>query len=228
MGSSLWATILYRPLFNLLLLIYKTLNAESIGWAVIVLIIAIRLLLWPLFSKSVQYQKIMQQIQPELKEIQKKFKGNLEAQGKATMEVYHRYKLHPASYFLLILVQIPVFVGLAGTFYNIKDHITSWPYSSIHLESVPNLSFLGIDLAAPNLLLLIIALSLQFLQSLLIATPSQRKSLTILIAPLIIGFVLHSLPSAFFLYWGVTSLFSIVQQEILRVGESKTAPEKAT
>src|SRR3989344_648386 len=57
MEISFFETILYRPLFNLLFLIYKAVGFESIGWAVLILIVFIRFATWPLFSKSVRYQR---------------------------------------------------------------------------------------------------------------------------------------------------------------------------
>ena len=92
---DLFNTILYRPLFNVLILFYQYLPGHDFGIAIIVLTILIRLILWPSMTKSIVSQKRLSQLQPKLKEIQKKYKGDLKRQNKETMELYKKEKINP-------------------------------------------------------------------------------------------------------------------------------------
>ena len=67
--------ILYKPLFNALIILYNSIPGHDFGISIIILTVAIRILLYPIVSKSVKSQKVLQDLQPKIEEIQKKFKG---------------------------------------------------------------------------------------------------------------------------------------------------------
>ena len=70
--KSTFSAILFQPLYNILVICYVII--PDLGIAIIVLTIGIRFLLMPLTKKSIEAQKKMQEVQPELKKIQKKYK----------------------------------------------------------------------------------------------------------------------------------------------------------
>ena len=92
---SLFDTIFYKPLFNILILFYQFLPGHDFGVAVILLTILIRLLLYPLGAAAVRSQKVFQDIQPKIREIQKKYKDDKEKQLQATLELYKETKINP-------------------------------------------------------------------------------------------------------------------------------------
>jgi YidC/Oxa1 family membrane protein insertase len=80
--------------------------------AIIFLVITIRLILFPLFVKQIKSQRAMQALQPKLKELQEKHKGDRETLQKEMMELYQKEKVNPLMGCLPILLQIPVFISL--------------------------------------------------------------------------------------------------------------------
>ena len=68
--SWLYHTLFHDPLLNGLVFLYQTVALEDLGLAIILLTILIRIILFPVFQKSVRYQMAMQEIQPKLKKIQ--------------------------------------------------------------------------------------------------------------------------------------------------------------
>jgi YidC/Oxa1 family membrane protein insertase len=80
--------------------------------AIIFLVITVRIILFPLFVKQIKSQRAMQAIQPQLKELQAKHKGDRETLQKEMMELYKKEKANPLMGCLPIFLQVPVFISL--------------------------------------------------------------------------------------------------------------------
>ncbi len=93
--KSLFSTFIYQPLYNLLIIFYVII--PDLGVAIIALTVVTRLLLMPLSKKSIESQKKMQELQPELKKIQEKYKHDKQLQGKKVMEFYTEKGVNPAG-----------------------------------------------------------------------------------------------------------------------------------
>ena len=89
---------------------------HSYGWAIILLTVLIRLLVWPLVASSTKSMQRMSQLQPALKKLQEKYKDNPEVFQKKTMEFYSKNKLNPLGGCLPTLVQLPILIALFATF----------------------------------------------------------------------------------------------------------------
>lgn len=232
--STAFHTALYRPLFNALVLIYNFLPGHDLGIAIIILTCIIRMLLYPSTIKSLKSQKALQELQPKIKEIQKKFKDDKGEQGKAMMELYKKENISPLSGCLPVLFQLPVLIalflvlrGLAGNSSSIDANLF---YSFVPVLKEVNHSFLGIvNLTAPNYVLAVAAGIFQFFQTKMITGKSKTSSQKgqkegdfaqimqkqmLYLFPIFTIFILWRLPSAIALYWITTALFSIGQQYI--------------
>lgn len=84
--SSLFTTIFYQPILNLLVFLYNIIPGHDIGLVIVVLTVLIKLVLWPLSQKALRSQQAINKLQPKIKEIQEKYKDNKEEQGKALMD----------------------------------------------------------------------------------------------------------------------------------------------
>jgi YidC/Oxa1 family membrane protein insertase len=86
------------------------------GWtwtlSIVGLVIVIRILLIPLFVKQIKSQRNLQLIQPQIKEIQKKYKGDKEKQSQEMMKIYKETGTNPLASCLPILLQAPIFFAL--------------------------------------------------------------------------------------------------------------------
>jgi YidC/Oxa1 family membrane protein insertase len=86
------------------------------GWtwtlSIVGLVVVIRILLIPLFVKQIKSQRNLQLIQPQIKEIQKKYKGDKEKQSQEMMKIYKETGTNPLASCLPILLQAPIFFAL--------------------------------------------------------------------------------------------------------------------
>src|SRR5438552_12943296 len=89
---------------------------HSYGWAIVVLTILIRILLYPLVAASTRSMQKMAQLQPQLKVIQERYKGDPELFQKKATEFYQKNKINPLGGCLPTLVQLPIFFALFATF----------------------------------------------------------------------------------------------------------------
>ena len=111
-------TVLYEPIFNGLMFIYKETPGIDLGVAIIILTIIIKLILfWPSLS-SIKAQKNLQAIQPKLDEIKKKHANNKEEQSRQLMKFYKENKVNPFSSCLPLLIQLPILWALYRVFWN--------------------------------------------------------------------------------------------------------------
>lgn len=196
---NIFDRLLTQPILNLLALIYNF--VADFGVAIIILTILIRIMLWPLVKRQLHQTKLMRAIQPELKKIKKKSKGNRMMESQMMMELYRERGIKPFSSVLVLLIQLPIFFAIfrvvqifSGAQYNTTNHTSPSEFIYPFLDGfgrIPELLAGGsthlfglIDLTktasgyAPALILAIIAASLQFWQSKqIMPQPSEKKKL---------------------------------------------------
>lgn len=80
--------------------------------AIVFLVVTVRVILFPIFVKQIKSQRAMQALQPKVKELQEKHKGDRETLQKEMMELYRKEKANPLMGCLPMFLQIPVFLGL--------------------------------------------------------------------------------------------------------------------
>ncbi|MDZ7577113.1 MAG: membrane protein insertase YidC [Candidatus Nanopelagicales bacterium] len=123
-----WVLVQFHSLFG-------TIFGESSGisWtlSIVGLVIVIRVLLIPLFVKQIKAQRNMQLIQPQMKEIKKKYEGDRERQSQEMMKLYRETGTNPLASCLPILLQMPIFFALfsvlQGIAMNNPEGVFKWP-----------------------------------------------------------------------------------------------------
>ena len=226
---SLYSEALYRPLLNGLVWFYTELPVEDLGLAIVALTVTIRLILTPILWKAQKAQKSLAALQPEIKKIQDGVKGDREAQGKALMELYKKYKVNPFSGCLLMAVQLPVLIALFHVFQAGLDPAElSRLYSFVSRPDALNTTGFGfLDLTKGNIFLGVVAAAAQYLQTKLTVSapaPSSDRAdfakimqwQTTYLFPALILVWSYTLPAALTVYWTVMSVFGIVQEVIMR------------
>ncbi|MBI5732900.1 membrane protein insertase YidC [Candidatus Jorgensenbacteria bacterium] len=205
--TALYQTYIYQPILSVLIFIYNTIAGHDLGIAIVLLTILVRIVLFPIFYKGARDQTIMQRLQPHIQKIQSDNKGNREEQARKLMSLYKEHRLNPFSGFLLIIIQLPIFIALFNLF---TKELSGGAFDSK--------MFLGlIDLESKSLPLVLIAAVLQYYQG-KISVPSKNSSMPaagkmmVFLGPILTVVVLSTLPSALGLYWIVSTLFSIAQQ----------------
>lgn len=231
--KGFFTEFLYRPLFNALAWLYENVAFQDLGIAIILLTLAVRLVLFPLFHKTVKHQRITQDLQPQIKAIQTKYKGDKETQAKEIIGLYGKHNINPLTPILVLLIQLPIIFALYRIFINgFSNGALDLLYPSIHLPEVPDQNFLGLvsDLTAPSMAVAIFAAVAQYFQGKLSLAKQKkgdksRKSnefsaevvgrRMVLFMPVFTLMILSSLPAAVGLYWSTTTIFSIFQQAIV-------------
>ncbi|MBU0546826.1 MAG: YidC/Oxa1 family membrane protein insertase [Patescibacteria group bacterium] len=229
--SQIFNLFLYQPLFNALIFLYQFLPGRDFGIAIIVLTSIIRIILAPLMMKSLKSQKLMTTIQPEIKELQQKYKDNPKKQTEEIMAVYKNNNINPLDGLVLLLIQLPILIALYRVFWvGLRPEELGYLYSFVSAPEIINFTFLGlINLSQPNLLLAVLAGIAQLIQSK--TMPQAKKSITdknnkdqtmetiskqmLYFFPIITVLILLKMPSAVGLYWTVTTVFSIIQQHLI-------------
>jgi YidC/Oxa1 family membrane protein insertase len=158
-NPNLWNQLLIWPITNLLVAFYKLCEflhlPGPLGFAIILLTISIRLILYPLMHAQLKSAKKMSDLKPHLDAINAKHKDNKQAQQQAQLALYKEHGVNPAAGCLPTLVQFPILIALYNVFYQLlgsKDiaafmgeinKILYFP--ALHLTNL-DFSFLGINL----------------------------------------------------------------------------------
>ena len=106
----MWDLIL-NPFVTILAWLYSVLN-HDIVLAIVVLTVFIRVLTFPLFAKQQESSRKMQQIQPQLKKLQEKYKNDKEKLSQAQMKLYKENKVNPVGGCFPMVIQFPILIGL--------------------------------------------------------------------------------------------------------------------
>jgi YidC/Oxa1 family membrane protein insertase len=233
----MFETIFYQPILNLLVFLYNIVPGNDLGVAIILLTIIIKLALFPLSKKSIESQKKLTEIQPEVDEIKVKYKDDREALGRETLELYKRKKINPLSSCLPLLIQLPFLFAVFKVFSNgLANGSLDLVYSFISKPDAINPISLGLfDLSATNnIILSVLAAYSQYYQTKMMmsrktnavstASPSNAKAddfssimnkQMLYMMPVFTGFIAYSFPSGLALYWFVTTLLTILQQQYI-------------
>lgn len=239
--SSLWNTVFYQPIYNVLIFIITNITFGDVGFAIILVTIIVKLILSPLTKKSIKSQILMKRMEPELKQIKKDF-PNKEEQAKKTFELYKKYGTNPFSGCLVIILQLPVIFALYYVFYKGLSIDESLIYSFIQIPTNLHTNFLGlIEMGSQSIFLGIFAGVTQFIQGYL-SSPVKIKKIEIIkekeitdtpktfqeqlsdsmqmnvryILPVFIAFIAWKISAAVALYWIVSNMFTIAQEWYIR------------
>jgi YidC/Oxa1 family membrane protein insertase len=208
----------------------------SYGWAIIAITVLIKLVFWPLTQASTRSMKRMQALQPQMKEIQEKYKEDPARMNKKLMEFMKEHKVSPLGGCLPMLLQIPVFFGffqmiksafeLRGeTFFWVAD--LSKPDTLAMIPGIGWIPFIGIPgVGLPfNLLPLLMGVTMFYQARMTPPAPGmdpvQQKIMRYM--PLMFMVFLYNFSSGLTLYWTVQNLLTILQTKL-----TSAQPESAT
>lgn len=137
---NIFEILVVQPIFNVLAFIYGIIPGADFGIAIIVFTIIIRLILWPLVKKQLHQTKVMRKLQPKLKLIKKKAKGNKALESQMMLELYREHGVSPFSSIGVLLLQLPILISLYLVIQLIikdKENISRYTYEFI--ERLPRL-----------------------------------------------------------------------------------------
>jgi YidC/Oxa1 family membrane protein insertase len=189
------------------------------GLAIIGLTIIVRLVLFPLTWKQFSSAQSMQAIQPQLKELQKKYKSDRGKLQQETMQLYKEHRVNPFASCLPLLLQLPVFISLYAAIKGLGP--LSAPQYQASVEALNRASFLWIPhlgLPDPYYILLVLYVVSQLISTELMLSTQTDKSQKMLMRamPIMFVFFLFRFPAGLFVYWVTTNIWTIGQQLLIR------------
>jgi len=197
-----WAIGLLQELLTFFYGITASLGMANYGVAIILITLAIKIVLYPLTVKQIKGMKAMQDLQPKMKELQEKYKGNPEKLNKEMASLYKESGVNPLSGCLPLIVQMPILMGI---FFAIRD------YQYAHIPS-----FLWMtDLSQPDpmyILPILSAVTTYIQQKQTSTDMNQQTKMMMNIMPIFIGYISITFPGGLVLYWVMSNIFQILQQ----------------
>jgi YidC/Oxa1 family membrane protein insertase len=237
---------IFEPLYDLVSWIIRGLHKGFSGmgmnaswsWclAIVGLVVIIRICLIPLFVKQIRSMRNMQVLQPKIRKIQERYKGDREKTSQELMKLYKEEKTNPLSSCLPILAQAPIFFAL----YKVLDGISKGkPYGVLDQEDVDSArsayffsaalsdKFIGADSASVQIVtvLMILAMSAsQFFTQKQLMTKNmpaaametnpfmQQQKVLLYLFPILFAVFGINFPVGVLLYWLVSNFWSMGQQ----------------
>lgn len=108
----MFTTFIVQPIFNVLTFIYAIIPGHNFGVAIIIFTILARLALYPMLKKQLRHTKAMRELQPEIKKIKEKTKGDKKLASTMTMELYKEREIKPMAFMGLMVIQLVIFFAL--------------------------------------------------------------------------------------------------------------------
>jgi len=211
------------------LILIKSLNGlyavfKNYGLAIIIITILIKILFYPLTHKSFKSMKQMQALQPKIAVLRDQYKDNQQKLQQEMMALYKREKVNPMGGCLPMLIQLPIFFSLyrvLSSAYELVGANFLWMDSLSQPDKIYTIFWGGTSIPI-NILPLIMGVTMFWQQKMSTADPQQQKMMMFM--PVIFTFMLYNLPSGLVLYWTLSNVLSIIQQQYV----NKTKPEPAT
>lgn len=232
-----WILVQFHTFFSLFM-------DPASGWtwalSIIGLVVVIRILLIPLFVKQIKSQRNLQLIQPKIKEIQKKYKGDKEMQSQEMMKLYRETGTNPLASCLPIIAQAPIFFALFGVLQGIAQEqevgVFAWDQYKYLLPQAHDAQIFGVPLygtfkdaaQTPNptathilAIVLIIAMTITtfMTQRQLIIKNSapdnpmvKQQKIMLYVFPLVFAIGGINFPIGVLIYWFTTNVWTMGQQ----------------
>jgi YidC/Oxa1 family membrane protein insertase len=231
-SAPTWIAWLAKPLAAVIELLYTRvltpLGLASMGLAIILVTVLVRVLLYPLTRKQMESMKKMQAVQPKMKELQEKYGKDRNKLAEKQMELYRTEGVNPAGGCLPLLIQMPILIAFYYALLTLGPKLDQ-PFLWIPSLAFPpyfgGMSWLTpVSLAHllspdvwPYLILPVIYVVSQIIMQRMsqAANPSQLPGSTntmMMMMPLMFGYITLIVPSGLSLYWVTSNVLQIIQQ----------------
>ncbi|MCB1156238.1 MAG: membrane protein insertase YidC [Leptospiraceae bacterium] len=187
----------------------------NFGWCIILFGILFKVAFYPLNQKQAESMKKMQELKPQIDEINQKYEKDPQLKQQKIMELYKRNNANPMGGCLPMLIQIPIFIALYTAF---SDTIDLWKESFLWVNdlsepdtvfTIPKLLGMTINI---NVLPLIMVGTQVVQTSMTSVSSDPNQKMMMYFMPLIMLYFFWTMPSGVTLYWTIQNVLSIVQQ----------------
>src|SRR5262245_22362851 len=190
-------------------------------WSLILLTFTVRLCILPLAAKGVKGMQRLQQLEPEIKRIQERYKDDRQRMNQEVMAFYQREKVNPLSSCMPLILQIPFFIALFSLLRSttFKEDIAGNP-GFLFIDNLA-VKATGATLA----ILIVLYVGTQLIASVITAIsadPTQRRIMLAL--PFFFVIFIINFPAGLIVYWITTNVWTIGQQLLVRKLYPKPPP----
>jgi YidC/Oxa1 family membrane protein insertase len=193
----------------------------SWGFSIIALTVCTRAVLLPLTYKQLKGMRALQALQPQMKELQEKYKNDKQRMQQEMMRFYKENKVNPLASCIPLLAQLPVFITL---FFLLRDELPEdigpgeasfWFITDLTAKAT------GGELVA----LIVLYVATQLISGMVMSiTADKSQRMLLFILPLVFVPFILSFPAGLILYWITTNVWTIGQQLVIQ----KVVPPPAT
>ncbi|MEQ0924909.1 membrane protein insertase YidC [Acinetobacter schindleri] len=187
------------------------------GWAIILLTVLVKLILWPLSSKSYRSMAKMRVIAPEMQRMKEEFGEDRMRFSQEMMALYKREQVNPLAGCLPLLLQMPIFLALYWVL-----------MESVELRHAPWMLWIQ-DLSSMDpwfILPLLMGATMYIQQSLNPQPTDPMQAKVFKIMPVIFTVFLLFFPAGLVLYWIVNNLITILQQSLINKSVAKDRAQR--
>ena len=215
-----WYYFITKPFFYMLDFLYGFLG--NMGWAIILFAFILRVCMFPIANKSYESMSKMKKIQPKIMVLQEIYKDDKMALQRATMELYKKEKVNPASGCLPLFIQIPIFFSLYKVL-NIALEIRHAPFIGwVKDLSAPDPLTISTwaHIYVPSMLdigiwPMIYGLTM-FLQNQLNPKPANKDQARMFaLMPIIFTLMFAHFAVGLVIYWILNNILSLMQQKLI-------------
>ena len=215
-----WLRFLIRPLVSLIMTIFTWVHTTlglAYGWVLILFGVAMRVVLFPLYQKSMRAQMAQMQVQPLVKELQEKYEDEPEKLQKEMMRLYKEHNINPVAGCLPMLLPFPILITLFFVFQNTIE------VRGVSFWWIPDLSLHDPLYITP----LVMGASMFLLQWIGQRGMERNTQMKIMgyAMPVVFFFLFLRFPAGLNLYYATSNLASLPQQWYLSL-ERKEMQEK--
>lgn len=215
-----WYYFLTKPFFYILDYLYNLIG--NMGWAILLFAACLRLVMFPVANKSFENMSKMKKVQPKIMALQAIYKEDKIALQRATMELYQKEKINPASGCLPMFIQIPIFFSLFKVL-NIALEIRHTPFIGwIKDLSAPDPLTISAwsGLPIPSMLdigvwPIIYGFTMYVQQKLNPAPANKDQARMFAMLPIIFTIMFAHFASGLVIYWTLSNILSIIQQRLI-------------
>ncbi len=215
-----WFYFLTKPLFHAMSFLYGFLG--NFGWAIVVLTILAKAIMFPFANKSYRSMSRMKILQPEMERLKQKYGEDKVRMQQELMAFYKANNLNPLGGCLPMLIQIPVFFALYKVLF-VSIEMRHAPFFGwIHDLSAPDptsiFNLFGLlSFTPPGALMigvwpLIMAFTMYLQQKMSPQPADSTQAKMMLLMPLLMLYLFASFPAGLVIYWAWSNVLSILQQ----------------
>ena len=247
-AEGVWQAVVVFPLTGALMYLNRVISGVGIpysyGWAIILFTIIIKLVTLPLTMTQMRSARSTQALQPQLKELQKKYAKDRETLSQKQMELYKEAGVNPLGGCLPLVIQFPVLIGLYHSLIRLAG---MGELRNQRFFWIPNLAFPDAEVGTgwlsqayqakdwTQLITYLILPVLLVITQIVVQKMTQASQPTsgdsqqgmmgqmMLVMSLMFGWITVGVPAGLALYWVVSNVLSLAQQYFL-VNRFRTAP----